>query len=657
MGVLAKLILQLIAAGIILAIGIFFPHALAASLNWLDAVLATMADNAEPTGTLKLILQFAGAGFVVLMAAIVIGAGFTMRQFVSQTLFRWRHIVTAGLIPLLAHAVKWGLGLYWPALLVPIQQLADQLISWFAPATQVTLGLFQAREHLMTIIIGFVLMLLWSTTTIIWRRFRSHNAATSSPSPQTQSPAASGQKGDIMKTIFNWLGWLLKLPFRLLWKVIKWPFTHDIVLGPISWSIILVVIACTVGYGVSVGISWLGDWTVQNQNLTQNPFTGWVQILIMSLVAIVFLQPEWDEANAIKVFTVPGPSLGAQVTWIGMVTPFILETGSYLTLGRLLGFGWLPIDPSEKDGKVTPRTIATKDGFIILGDITFQVWNSAGAETKAEQTTITLPAKNTAPVSGSLSFVLKGLKRIRWVRASDTGLELGNRARQELQEILEWFVDTDVKSMVGHMLELFMGYALVTAMMPKDVGRWKAGSMIRNEQGKPLFRIVSDPTEERINAAIAAFIQEDLATSADPEMLAAITKKKKRGKPTEIQVTSFRAENSILDVITERGFQLSRVMFDSVRMSEEVEKAAKQASSEADERISQIASARANAESRKILLPSDEEMKNPEAWQFTTALQAANDSKNGGVRIVMIPGAGQLTRELASANIVTGGDK
>ncbi len=649
MGVIAKLILQFIAVSIIMAIGIFFPHALASSLNWLEAILATMADNAEPTGTLKLILQFAGAGFVVLMAIIIIGTGFAMRQFVSQTFFRWRHIVTAGLIPLLAHAVKWGLGLYWPTLLVPIQQLADQLISWFAPATQVTLGLFQARDHLMTLIIGIALMILWSTIDFIGRyltRRLKARAVSSSTEPLAQS---SNKWSTPMKKLMRGLWRLVSFPIRKVKELL----TEDIILNPISWSAILIGIAALVAIGISFGLLLLGNWAVQNQYLTQNPFTGWVQSLIAGLLITTFLQPEFDESNNIKIFTVPGPSLGAQVTWIGTVTPFVLETGSYPTLGRWLGFGWLQIEPAVRDGKETSRTVANKDGFIILGDITFQVWNSAGAETKAEQTTITLPAKNTAPVSGSLSFVLKGLRRIRWVRASDTGLELGNRARQELQEILEWFVDTDVKSMVGHMLELFKGSVLVTAMMPKDVGRWKAGSMIRNEQGKPLFRIVSDPTEETVNAAIAAFIKEDLATSADPEMLAAITKSKKRDESTEIQVTSFRAENSILDVITERGFELIRVMFDSVRMSEEVENAAKQASSEADERISQLASARANAEARKILLPSEEEMKNPEAWQFATALQAANDSKNGGVRIVMIPGAGQLTREMLGANVAT----
>ena len=198
MGAFAKTLLQLLAAAVLLAIGYFFPSALASTLSWLDAAVASIADNAEPTGTLKLILQFAGAGFAVLMALLVIAAGFTMRQFVSQTLFRWRYVMTAGLIPLLAHVVKWGLGLWWPTLLVPVHTLTGGVYNWFSPETQIQLDLFNFKGHVMTIILGLVLILLWLLVTFIWRWFFGSKAAASAPPPQTPAPSGNSKWSKIM---------------------------------------------------------------------------------------------------------------------------------------------------------------------------------------------------------------------------------------------------------------------------------------------------------------------------------------------------------------------------------------------------------------------------------------------------------------------------
>jgi hypothetical protein len=243
MGAVANAFLHLMAAAILLAVGYNFPNALADTLSWLDATIASSADGAEPTGTLKLILQFAGAGFVVLMTSFVIALGFTMRQFVSQTIFRWRRIMIAGLIPLLAHMVKWSLGLWWPALLVPFHTLVEVVYNWFSAETQIQLDLFNAKGHLMTIIIGLALVMLWSLVTFIWRRFRGRKAAAPSPTPQPPAPSGNSKWSRFMSAIKSFVRRLglfsNSLIAALVWVI--WNYSPADLFWPITFTVFAVL--------------------------------------------------------------------------------------------------------------------------------------------------------------------------------------------------------------------------------------------------------------------------------------------------------------------------------------------------------------------------------------------------------------------------------
>lgn len=242
MGVLAITVLKLLALVVMVAFAYASSNGLASTLSWLDQTLAAAAENAEPTGILKLIFQFAGEGFVVLWAIIAIALGLMLRSLVSNTIFRWKRIFAAGLIPLIAHTVKWALGLWWPALLVPVHSLTGKIYNWFSPETQIRLDLFHARDHLMTIILSFVLVVLWSLVAFLWRRFRGRKAATPSPTPQP--PSGNGKWSRFMsaiKSLLRRLGLFSNgLIFASIWII--WNYSPADLFWPITFTAFAVLI-------------------------------------------------------------------------------------------------------------------------------------------------------------------------------------------------------------------------------------------------------------------------------------------------------------------------------------------------------------------------------------------------------------------------------
>ncbi len=728
MGAFAKTLLQLLAAAVLLAIGYFFPSALASTLSWLDAAVASIADNAEPTGTLKLILQFAGAGFAVLMALLVIAAGFTMRQFVSQTLFRWRYVMTAGLIPLLAHVVKWGLGLWWPTLLVPVHTLTGGVYNWFSPETQIQLDLFNFKGHVMTIILGLVLILLWLLVTFIWRWFFGSKAAASAPPPQTPAPSGNSKWSKIMSIFekpikfyrekimpifskfyngvrgmiaqifskpYNWLkgrfrktpapaaggqqpptpqpqpptgimGWLkfgLRLPVLILgfiWKGLVWLFDRDIVFGPISWTVFILLLGAGVAYTIATILALAGALCVQYGLLAQNPLTGNVHVLVQVLFTVIFWLPHWEQVKMkvkgaegeeekevdspwkLKMVKVPPPARGMPLSWIGMMTPFVLSSGDYPLFGEWLGFGRVDI---------TSTTIA-KDGYLILSDVTYTVWQSPDKATSS----ITLQAGNGATVTGNLSFILQGRRRMRWEAAGDAGTQAGNRARQELQEIIEPFVDTDVKSVQGEMSRLMRGEAMLTCFMPKETGGRKAGSMVRDSGGKPIYVFVDDFAD--VTAATAA-LQTKIQTTGDQSLIAGLGKDANGG----FLVTQVQANKPVTEVFNFLGWPVKEVVYDSVRASEIVETISNKASSEEKQREIQLASARtAAAASREMQITDEERTKlSPAELQArieNQRIQLAIDSPNGNVRFLHLAGdTTGLVRGLVAADSINEKDE
>jgi hypothetical protein len=408
----------------------------------------------------------------------------------------------------------------------------------------------------------------------------------------------------------------------------------DIMFNPITWTAFLAVIALT----ASIAVVWLPysglEWLVTESYFQYNPMSGVAFFALVGLLFVMAMFPEFDDNGKIKVFTVPGPKFGAMLTWGGIPLPAFLTTGKYPIIGRL-GFDWLPGD--------TTKIIVDANGYVNLGDITFNIWNSADAESKHDQTIIVLPAKNKALVSASLTFIHEPVKPRLWLNAQNSGLEVGQRARQEYQEILRCINDTDATALQDMMSAWMVGKSLITCFIIKETDQHKDGSIIVDNQGLPMITYVGQyKAWETEDEAIQRFA-EKLPAKANSKLWKLLDKSK--GLP----ITVLTSSSSMTTVIEKRGYRLQNVIYGDVEFSKPVTDAANQASAEISERESQIASAITNRMVRAKQKPTSTELKNPELYQLNLALAAAADSKNGNVRVVMVPGGGMKAGLIAAA--------
>ncbi|MBP9717396.1 MAG: hypothetical protein KBD44_01640 [Candidatus Pacebacteria bacterium] len=681
MGVFAKTLLQLLAAAVLLAIGFFFPSALASTLSWLDATAASIADNAEPTGTLKLILQFAGAGFTVLMAVLVIVAGFTMRQFVSQTLFRWRYVLTAGLIPLLAHVVKWGLGLWWPALLVPVHTLTGGVYNWFSPETQIQLDLFNFKGHVITIILSLVLIMLWSLVTFLWRWFFGRKAAASAPSPQPPAPSGNA-KGKIMsiftkplqrvrskvaqifsrptnwvkskfrknpapaavvqqpqpsqpqppvgkwKSIIDWLKFGLRLPLLLLrfvWWVLTLPWRQwgrkGIYLGPISvWFFLIVLFA-----GLSslpVGALWLLRIWFGNGGLSDWP----IVLTIVSTMTICGLAFVSDKKS-----TVP-ESLMIALTILGFRIRIYLKEGNYfLDLDNFL------VGRTTK--VVEPFT--DSEGRFPADFFPFPVWDSTDRNSD-EKPNLDIDINSLGGARVKLRVTLKCRHKDaqQSLSLSDGPLLLGDSSRKALRHTSGKFSDFDIDSTPPLIGSVMLGHTVISVRLADTYKRNIVGSLIFKKGGEKLYRIVPfGSSEEEIATAIVEFERTLTAERANIEdTVWALCCENDKPRTERISI-----ESTVLSTAAEAEIEIDEVLVSDVEFAPPVQAAVNKASAEPHEAASELATAKSAGQAAAEFAEA-EKMHGTGA----TALGAAATG-TPGVQNINIPGLKEVAAALVTA--------
>ncbi len=266
----------------------------------------------------------------------------------------------------------------------------------------------------------------------------------------------------------------------------------DIHLNPIQWFF---YVRCSLSLLIGLAFAaliWAIFFVLKFYDLLPvQPITWWIFCIITTIGFLYFVQGDEDENGNQIIEEVPPTYHGALVTWLGMVTPIIRTTGDYKWIGKRLGF--------DRSRKISP-TVTNKDkegdpvegekgGFIILGDITFQVWNSSFAKSPQERAKITVPAKNRADVSGSLTYIFRLIKPRLWLDAEDPEMDLGERARQEYQEMTENLNDTDLAAIQPVMHQYMRGTPLITSFISDRVGRHKPGAIMRSRAGTALFTI------------------------------------------------------------------------------------------------------------------------------------------------------------------------
>ncbi len=414
---------------------------------------------------------------------------------------------------------------------------------------------------------------------------------------------------------------------------------HDLRLNPITWNFVFRPTVCVLAGMLVAGLVKILMWTLFLLSfIPYDPVSMSIFISITTLVCIAVIRRDETPEK------VPETDYGALVTFMGMVIPIIRTSGDYTWPGKKL-----LLDRSRKAflGVTDKNGKALEEGFVPLGDITFQVWDSAHAGDKKARSSLTRPAKNRAPVTGSLTLIGDFPNPRLWLKAVDPALDLGDRARQEYQEMIATIVDTDVDAIQAMMQDYLLGKPLLTTFVTENVNGYKAGAMIRDVTGLVMCKVVQEGEDIENEKLLFA---DKIRNEADPKMLAILTK---GGRP--IPVVVLQVSDPLTEVTVERGMNIRRVTFGDVTLSEKVSNAAEQASAESDERNAQLASAKTNKEVRKALQPTPTEMKNPELYQLTTVLAAAADDKNGNIKVTLVPGGDRLSNAIIAAGQSIGG--
>ncbi len=369
----------------------------------------------------------------------------------------------------------------------------------------------------------------------------------------------------------------------------------------------------------------------------------WFWILVTLNFTYVYARGE-DSTG----FSVPGKNFLAVLTWLGMPLPVYLETGAYTWSGKRLGFGRLTAVKADfttpLEGKENSTANVAGDGFLIGGPNTFKVWNSADSKEK-DRTIIKAPTKNRADIRASLTLILEVVDPLKLLDSDDPALDIGDRARQEIRELFNLFVDTDVPNLQSVTAEVLMGTRLVTVFLPQPKGNQahKLGAMIRTVGGDAIFTVLrSQPDTEEFKNEVAAFTKR-IMDEADADQLKLVSKQNSQGQ-VEIKLDWVVVSKPLSEVLSALGLRLQRATFGDIILSDEVTKAANAASAEADQRIAELADARTKAAARKVMLPGEEELQNP-AWETAMILaEAKGQGPNGTIRVVFTPGADSLTR-------------
>lgn len=420
--------------------------------------------------------------------------------------------------------------------------------------------------------------------------------------------------------------------FRLGW--FKWNFLFR----PIV-SVLPAIVITAFLWGVVQLVGW---WLSANSiNL---PLLFW--LIALALVTTAIAAPDGGEE-------VPGTNFLALVTWKGM-TCLRLPGGFTITLYRMTAkYGWtgkhLGFDRSHKLSK---NLEFTDDQGFIKGEVPFDVWNEP--DSKEKDTDIMAPAKNRAMVKGKLTLNLLAENPRLALDSDDPALAIGQRARQEFRETIGHFPDTDAASLHQDLGEVLTGEKLVTSFLPKSVKGQKSGAMIRDNGEKAMFRLIPTGSSPEEEAAIINEFRKDLLARADRTMLKEVMEE--TGGVTAPKLDFVKVLKPVQEIIKKFGYILDEAIIGELLYSEPVQTSANKASSEQDQRTTQLESARTNKAARKEMLPDEEELKNP-AWETAMLMQAAADNDGGNFQVVVVPGADPLTKAAVAAATQVGKGK
>lgn len=403
----------------------------------------------------------------------------------------------------------------------------------------------------------------------------------------------------------------------------------------ITWQAARAMMAIGAGVGFAVILKIAFVVLIFLTPLSIDPMNSLVTVMISVAVSFMAWSTDVEEPNESdkeQILTVPGTKMAAYMFWFGMSLEIYFQTSLYRGYRR---FGF-----SRSEKVMLPFT--DEQGFLNMGEVPFKVWDHPMAKAGTEERVrITRPAKNNADVAAELTLILAPVRPKLMLDSDDAALDLGERSRAEWQELVSQLVDTDIPALQSVLAKLLIGTPMVTCFIARGVAGYKAGSMLRDGGGSPMFELVRD-NEPTTAKAIARLFKRINSGEADSDMLKKVVSQKKNGV-VESRFYTVVVSNPIDEVLGKIGYKVERAMITNVKLSQKVKDAAEEASAEQDQRISQLQSMETILAVRQGLMPGLKEMQNPQFAELATIIAAAQDDAHGNIRVVWTPGGNSLT--------------
>lgn len=626
----------------------FAPDAFRAVLRAGTSLSEAAMSQFNIQGHLALLFEFGNVGLTLALAALTFMVGALLRVLFGHY-FSWWRVTTATTLPLLAHVLKWMLALWWPSALAALLRWSEWALTQLGPVWYARASALGARDLIDTFLLAMVILIVWRGLHFVLRRLFGRRRPVAVPPPPSSSPRPQPTKpgptrrSTMLKSLKKTSGWLWrKAKSVAVWtkKVLVAKLQpdedfHGWRFNPVEWNLLFRPVASIAAallvtlalWAVITALTWL----LGGQQRLPTWFWGLIPLAVGIVSFVVEPTPEAE--------SVPETKYLAMVTWLGMPLPIYRVTGTYAWLGTVLGFG--------RTRKTTPEFTDEK-GFIKAGPVPFKVWNRADSENP--DAVIKAPAKNRAEIESTLTLILEAEDPRKLLDSDDPELDIGDRARQEYRELVARFVDTDIPSLGEAIETLLKGGYLLTAFISHSTGGYKAGAMVRDHGDDPVFQVFDHkPTEDEIATFTARILNE-----AQPAMRTLVSKVSESGG-MEVEVNRVHIERPVTEVTDSVGLRLKRVTMGDIVLSDAVTEAANAASSEADQRAAQLASADTIKAARKALLPDADEVNNP-GWELAQVIAAAQDNGNGAIKIIMVPGGDGLTRAMVAGGGQIGGN-
>lgn len=397
--------------------------------------------------------------------------------------------------------------------------------------------------------------------------------------------------------------------------------------GPLSFNLIFRPVVSLVGgivlslvlYMPLATLTWFGV-------VESNPINFSLLMLMTGAFAMWFGLP--DEGGPGRVPEVHA----AMLTFLGFRIRVYITEGHYGWIGRRLFLG-------KSSTKAVPGT--DENGFIYLGEIPVQIWNSAD-EVDKQKATLTCVARDSSSITTTLVIILQLFDPYLWLSSQDPLTDIAERARAAFRTSISFFVGTDVASVKSVLGQLMSGRVIITAFLQKTVGTEISRSLLENRSG--VHQYIVKREDESVDDAKRRFVDKINANAAefDPSYLKAV-----RDSAGNI-VAEDRSITETLDEVADAvGAKYLRASVGNIMLSDIVRDKANEAASEVFQRDAQVASATAIKAARLKLKPTKAEKEDPN-YQDAAMVAAAQDNPN--INVTHVTGSGdRLSRATVAA--------